>query len=216
MAHIGGLGGGAVMGAVHRLLLGERGESALEQGRDPGKKAAVLLNEALKRVEKLDMREARAILQQVLDIEPNNRTALTQMFHVDKVNPNSDDFHTSTRVLLSYLVNDRQAHREALAVYREYIRLSSCPRLPLPLFFALGSFFAATGHLEDAEKIMGFLLKRKPNHAKMPEGLLHVARACLKDRLNSRARSYLQVICMRYPLSGECAVARRILDDQCD
>ena len=60
---------------------------------------------------------------------------------------------------------------------------------------------------------MGYLLKRKPDLPKMPEGLLHIARACMKDGSKGKARNYLQVICMRYPLSGECLVARRLLDD---
>jgi membrane associated rhomboid family serine protease len=213
LAHIGGLGSGAFMGLMHRKFPGKGDEEILEQEHDPGKKAAALLEEALKRVEKLDMQGARVLLRQVLEIEPNNRLALTQMYHADKLDPGTDEFHASAGRLLANLVMDRQVHREALAVYREYIRKAVKPRLPLTLLFTVSSYFAATGHLEEAEKIMGFLLKKKPDLLKMPEGLLYVARACLKDGLQSKARSYLQVICMRYPLSGECAVARRILDD---
>ncbi|HQO79920.1 MAG TPA: hypothetical protein PKW48_02615, partial [Deltaproteobacteria bacterium] len=156
---------------------------------------------------------ARDLLRQVLAIDPNNPAALTQMYHADKLNPESDEFHASAGRLLENLVNDRQTHREALAVYREYLEKAEKPRLPLPLLFAVSSYFAATGHLEEAEKIMGLLLKKKPDLEKMPEGLLHVARACLKEKLESKARSYLQVICMRYPLSAESSVARRLLDD---
>lgn len=213
LAHIGGLGSGALMGLVRRKVRGEDPEEVLEQGNDPGEKAASLLDEALKRVEKLDREGARVLLQQMLQIDPNNRTALTQMYHLDKIDPGSGEFHDSARRLLMHLADDRQAHRETLAVYREYIRKAHGPRLPSSLLFSVSSYFAAAGHLEEAERIMGFLLKKKPDLAKMPEGLLHIARACMKDGLKGKARNYLQVICMRYPLSGECLVARRLLDD---
>ena len=213
MAHIGGLGSGALMGFVRRKVRGEDPEDVLEHGDDPGKKTASLLDEALKRVEKLDTKGARDLLQQMLQIDPGNRTALTQMYHLDKIDPGRGEFHDSARRLLAHLVDDRQAHRETLAVYREYIRKASGPRLPSSLLFAVSSYFAATGHLEEAEGIMGYLLKKKPDLAKMPEGLLHIARACMKEGSKGKARHYLQVICMRYPLSGECLVARRLLDD---
>lgn len=213
MAHIGGLGSGALMGLVRLKIRGEDPDEVLEQGNDPGKKTASLLNEALKRVEKLDTQGARDLLQQVLQIDPNNRIALTQMYHLDKIDPGRDEFHDSARRLLMHLADDRHAHRETLAVYREYIQKASGPKLPSSLLFAVSSYFAATGHLEEAERIMGYLLKKKPDLVKMPEGLLHIARACMKDGLKGKARNYLQVICMRYPLSGECLVARRLLDD---
>ncbi|HQA70439.1 MAG TPA: rhomboid family intramembrane serine protease [Deltaproteobacteria bacterium] len=212
-AHIGGLASGAAMGLIHRTFSGRGAEQVLEGEHGPGGSAAALLDRALKQVEKLDMQGARDLLRQVLAIDPNNRAALTQMYHADKLNPESDEFHASAGRLLENLVNDRQTHREALAVYREYLEKAEKPRLPLPLLFAVSSYFAATGHLEEAEKIMGLLLKKKPDLEKMPEGLLHVARACLKEKLESKARSYLQVICMRYPLSAESSVARRLLDD---
>ncbi len=213
MAHIGGLGGGALMGLVRRRLRGEDPEEILEQAKEPGEKAASLLDEALKRVEKLDTKGARVLLQQMLQIDPGNRTALTQMYHLDKIDPGCGEFHDSARRLLTHLVDDRQAHRETLAVYREYIQKAHGPRLPSSLLFTVSSYFAATGHLEEAERIMGYLLKKKPDLAKMPKGLLHIARACVKDGLTGKARNYLQVICMRYPLARECLVARRLLDD---
>ncbi len=213
LAHIGGLGSGALMGLIRRKVRGEDPDEVLEQGKGPGEKAASLLDEAMKRVEKLDTKGARALLDQVLEIDPNSRTALTQIYHLDKIDPGSDKFHDSARRLLAHLADDRQAHRETLTVYRDYIQKAHGPKLPSSLLVSISSYFAATGHLEEAERIMGYLLKRKPDLPKMPEGLLHIARACMKDGSKGKARNYLQVICMRYPLSGECLVARRLLDD---
>ncbi|MDX9760966.1 MAG: rhomboid family intramembrane serine protease [Desulfomonilia bacterium] len=213
LAHIGGLGSGVLMGLVRRKIRGEDHEEVLEQGKDPGEKAVSLLDEALQRVEKLDTQRARVLLQQVLQIDPNNRTALTQMYHLDKIDPGSHEFHDRARRLLVHLADDRQAHRETLAVYQDYIQKAHGPRLPSSLLFSVSSYFAATGHLGEAERIMGYLLTRKPDLAKMPEGLLHIARACMKGGSKGKAKSYLQVICMRYPLSRECLVARRLLDD---
>lgn len=213
LAHLGGFGIGVAMGLARRLIPDVRQEDPPGQEPGTGNKVALLLDKALRRAEKLDTKGARYLLGEVLKLDSHNRTALTRKYHLDKVDADCDDLHLSAGRLLELLVDDRQAHLEALAVYREYIRTASRPRLPLALLFSLSSYFAATGHLEEAEKIMGFLLKKRPDLPMMPRGLLHLARACLKDSLESKARSYLQVICMRYPLSGETTVAQRILDD---
>lgn len=213
IAHLGGFGVGVAMGLARQLMPGVSQENSSGPEPDTGKKAALLLDKALMRAEKLDTKGARYLLGEVLKLDSHNRTALTRKYHLDKVDADCDDLCLSAGRLLDLLVDDRQAHLEALAVYREYIRTASRPRLPLALLFSLSSYFAATGHLEEAEKIMGFLLKKRPDLPKMPRGLLHLARACLKDGLESKARGYLQVICMRYPLSGEFTTAQLILDD---
>jgi len=212
-AYLGCFGCGVAVGFAHRLIPGAGKKDHPGPEPDPGLNAELLLDKAIRREEKLDTQGARYLLGEVLKLDPRNRTALTRKYHLDKADAGCGDLHSSAGRLLALLVDDRQAHQETLAVYREYIRTAKKPRLPVELLFSLSSYFAATGHLEESEKIMGLLLKKKPDLPKMPQGLLHLARACLRDGLEGKARSYLQVICMRYPLSGEFATARRILDD---
>ncbi len=212
VAHIGGFSSGAVMGHLSRRSFALASEKAVEQ--DPKERLSALLDEAMKRVEILDVAGARTVLEKVLRIDPNNRTALTQMYHLDKMNTNSDAFHESARRILTNLLRDKQAHAEMLSVYQEYIQKAQSPRLPAGLLISVMSYFASTGHEDEAEKVVGMILKKNPDMPRMPEVLLHLARACIKKGLWDKARSFLQIICIRYPHSSESAIARRILDDQ--
>jgi len=212
LAHVGGFSGGALLGLLcRRRKGGQSGEEPFEGRRDDVPR---LLDKALRKVEALDVAGARAALAQVLRKEPGNRTALEQMFHLDKLDPDSVEFHDSARKLITSLTADRLAHQEARTVYREYLERTTSPKLPRGMVFSLIPFFASTGHLEEAEDIVSSLLRKSPDLPRLPESLLYLARACLKDGLGEKARSYLQVICLRYPNSRECTVARRLLEDQ--
>jgi len=211
MAHIGGLTSGALMGLVNTKLIGGVDEKVLED--DPKTKVPSMMAEALDKIERLDMAGAREILSMVHGIDPDNRACLTHLYNIEKLHVETAAFHDVANNLLRVLLNDRQAHQETLGVYREYISKAFKPVLPLGLLFRISSYFAATGHLEEAEKIVGMLLKTNPGVARLPEGLLHIARACIRDGLTDKARKYLQVICLQYPASSECGIARRLLDD---
>jgi membrane associated rhomboid family serine protease len=209
-AHIGGFSSGALMGLLCRRHLG--GEGVPRPAEADG--VPQLLDGALRKVETLDVQGARAAFVQVLEKDPENRAALTQMFHLDKLSPASVEFHDSARKLIVHLLKDRHAHREVAGVYREYLERSGGHKLPRSVVFSLISYLASTGHVVDAEDIVGGLLKRAPDLPKIPECLLFLARACIRDGFRDKARSYLQVILIRYPDSRECVAARRILEDQ--
>jgi membrane associated rhomboid family serine protease len=211
VAHIGGLASGALMGFLNTKIIGRIDENVVEE--DPREKIPQLMEEALGRIEKLDMEGARPILNRILEIDPNNRECLTHLYNMEKLDAGSPRFHDAARKLLNNLLNDNHVHKETLGVYQEYIKSASQPRLPLSLLFRISSYFAATGHVVESEKIVGMILKKSPNVAKLPEGLLHIARACIKDDLMDKARKYLQVICLQYPASSECGIAQRMLED---
>ncbi len=212
LAHVGGFFGGALLAFLCQRYLGQADKRALDSGGEDG--VPQLMDQALRKVETLDIAGARALFVQVLGKEPDNRAALMQMFHLDKLTPGSVEFHDSTRKLITHLMKDRQAHWETRAVYREYLEKSRGPKLPRTMVFSLIPYFASTGHLDEAEGIVGMLMKKAPDLPRLPESLLYLARACLKENNREKARSYLQVICLRYPNSRECTVARRILEDQ--
>ncbi len=211
MAHIGGFSGGALMGIINQRFLGKLSERLFEP--DQGEKIPMLLDQAMKKVEVLDLSGARTLFEQVLALQPGNRTALTQIYHMDKTMPDAEAFHESTRRLLYCLIRDKHAHMEVKNIYQEYLQKAKSPRLPAGLLFSIVSYFASTGHEDETEKVIGMLLKKSPDLPKMPEVLLQLARAALKKGLVDRGRNYLQVICLRYPLSNEYATAKRMLDD---
>jgi membrane associated rhomboid family serine protease len=211
MAHVGGLASGALLGFVSRKFLGK----AAEQKAFPesaGEETASLLDQALQKRGKLDMDGARALLKQVLDKDPGNTKALTQLFHIDKLDPESERFHVTASRLLLCLCADRAEHGSVHPMFQEYSSLAPRLRLGKELLCRIGSILAAQGRPEEGEKVIAALIRKEPRSAGIPTGILNLARAYLNMGKSERGRKCLQVICQRYPESGESQIARKLLD----
>jgi membrane associated rhomboid family serine protease len=209
VAHIGGLASGAALGYVNLKFLGQVSEEVF--GEEPKEKIAPLLEEALQRIGRLEMNGARPLLEQVLEIDPNNRSALTHLFNIDKLNPENARFHKTVSELLHHLTNDSEAHEALYATYKEVRRISKKLRLSLDLLFRIASTFSAHGYLEESEKIMAMLLQERPGYQKLPIGILRLAQAYLKKGMIQKGKKCLLIICRRYPESAESQVARQLL-----
>ena len=71
--------------------------------------------------------------------------------------------------------------------------------------------FAATGHLENAVKIITMLLKKVPESPGVPTALLKLARAYRQKGMAVKGQKCLRLICNKYPESSEAQVARKSL-----
>jgi membrane associated rhomboid family serine protease len=209
MAHIGGLTSGAALGYVNVKLLRRVDETVFEE--NPKEQIPALLEKALERIARIDMEGARPLLEKVLTIDQNNRDALTHLFNIDKLNPESELFFASASNLLQNLSVDHNAHEELLHTYQEYFRVSERPRLARDLSFNIASVFSAHGYLKEAELIIATFLKRHPTFQKLPTGLLNLARAYLKKGVSKKGKQCLRIICQRYPHSPESQIARSLL-----
>jgi TolA-binding protein len=69
--------------------------------------------------------------------------------------------------------------------------------------------FAATGHIENAVKILTLLLKKVPQSPGIPGALLKLARAYRQNGMAAKGQKCLEVICQKYPNSTEAEVAAR-------
>jgi membrane associated rhomboid family serine protease len=213
VAHLGGLASGALLGFVVKRCLGAamEPEAVLQDSRE---EQVSLLDEALEKLGKLDMDGARVLLERVLEKDPGNTKALTHLFHIDKLQPESERFHATASRLFLRLINDKAEHGSVYAIFQEYVRLAPRLRLDQQLLFRISSVFAAQGHPEDGERIMAVLLRSHPGAAGIPTGILNLARAYLHLGKSEKGRKCLQVICRKYPESSECHIARKLLQGQ--
>ena len=211
VAHLGGLASGALFGLMSRKFLRKVvDQEALPES--PGEERALLLDQALQKMAKLDMGGARVLLEQVLEKEPGNTKALTQLFHIDKLDPPSEQFHATTSRLLLRLCSDRAEHAFVHPLFHEYCRIAPRLRLSQQLLCRIGSILAGQGHPEDGERILALLVRKDPKAAGIPTGILNLARAYLNMGKPDRGRRCLQIICQKYPESGESQIARKLLD----
>jgi len=213
VAHLGGLASGALLGFVSKKCLGAvmEPETAPQDSRE---EQVSLLDEALEKLGKLDMDGARVLLERVLEKDPGNTKALTHLFHIDKLQPESERFHATASRLFLRLTNDKGEHGSVYAIFQEYVRLARRLSLDQQLLFRISSVLAAQGHPEDGERIMAVLLRSHPRSAGIPTGILNLARAYLHVGESDKGRKCLQVICRKYPESSECHIARKLLQGQ--
>ncbi|MFH1673843.1 MAG: rhomboid family intramembrane serine protease [Pseudomonadota bacterium] len=208
VAHIGGLVSGALLGYINLNFFGRVNQEVFEE--DRSEEIASLLEEGLQRIGELDMKGARPLLEQVLDIDPGNRNALTHLFNIDKLNPEGEPFHKTAERLLLRLCHDKD-YETVYAVYDEYRRIAKHPRLTPDLYARLSAIFSEQGRPEAAEKIMARLLQSCPQFPQIPTGILNLSRAYIKKGLSDKGRKCLRVIRKQYPASAESQIAERLL-----
>ena len=210
-AHIGGLIGGALFGFIClKFALGFDHDVIAEA---PVDEIAPLIEKALKHIGELDMERGRQLLEKVLAKEPENIDALTHLFNVYKLDPDDEKFHNVTKKLIFELTRSYNTYQKAHDIYQEYIRHTSQARLTPQLYIQLSIMFAATGHLENAVKIMTMLLKKVPDSPGVSTALLKLARAYDQKGMAAKGQKCLQLICSKYPESTEAQVARQSLQN---
>jgi membrane associated rhomboid family serine protease len=209
VAHIGGLASGALFGYVNLKFLGQASEEVF--GEDPREKIPQLLEGAMQRIGKLDMHGARPLLEEVLEIDPQNKSALTHLFNIDKLNPRDARFHKTASRLFNLLTDDSKAHQTLYATYKEYRRLSKKLKLGPDLIFRIASAFSVHGYVDESAKIMALFLKDRPEYQKLPTGMLRLGQAYLKNGMKKRGKECLQILCRRFPESAESKIARQLL-----
>jgi len=209
VAHIGGLTGGALFGAVClKFSLGFNKDVIAET---PVDEISPLMEKALKHIAELDMESGRKLLEEVLEKEPENIDALTHLFNVYKLDPEDQKFHQVTKKLIFELTRSYNTYEKAHQIYNEYIGHTSNPRLSPQLYIQLSIMFAATGHLENAVKILTMLLKKVPDSPGVPTALLKLAGAYSQKGLAIKGNRCLKLICNKYPESTEAQLARKSL-----
>ena len=209
VAHIGGLIGGALFGYIClKFSLGFNKDVIADT---PVDEISPLIEKALKHIAELDMETGRQLLEKVLAKEPDNIDALTHLFNVYKLEPENKKFHQTAKKLIFELTRSYNTYEKAHGIYQEYIRHTDGPRLSSQLYIQLSMMFIATGHLENAVKILTMLIKKVPDSPGVPTALLKLAGAYRQKGMVPKGQRCMQLICNRYPQSTEAQVARKAL-----
>jgi len=201
LAHIGGLASGALLAA---LLLAIRGNSAgvVQEDREPDDRIPCLLEQGLDYFSELKIPEARKKITEVLELEPGNLVALTHLFNIDKLNPDSEQFHSTANQLLNRLTSSR-ATGELEHFFEEYEQLSSTlPELEPELLLALASSYTRSGNLEAASRFAVLILKQQPDHPRLPLCLNDLGKALAKAGNHRQAAKCLRLLSDNYPETG--------------
>ena len=212
VAHIGGLIGGALYGLIClKLSLGFDRDVIKDT---PVDEISPLIEKALKHIAELDLEAGRTLLEKALAMDPDNITILTHLFNANKLNPDDPKYHQAAQKLLFELTRSYNTYEKAHLIYTEYLRHTSRPHLTPQLYIQLGIMFAATGHVENAVKIITMLLKKVPDSPGVPTALLKLGRTYGQKGMAQKRNQCLQLICNKYPDSSEAELARRSLQQK--
>lgn len=210
MAHIGGLTGGAILGFLQVNVLKKVDQEVFEA--DPKERILPLMEKAMDRIQNLDMPEARRLLLEVLTIDENNRAALNQLFRIDKLHPESENFHKTASKIIMLLCCEKGATDQLYETYKEYSNLVKKVKLNADLLFHLLFTFSTTEHIEESEKIMKHVLLNFKTHPKVPVALLNLATVNAKKGRHDKSVLYLRILCKYYPTSQQADMAKRMMD----
>jgi len=165
------------------------------------------MEEAISRIARLDFAGARPILMDLLAGNPDHKMALEHLFNVDKQQPDDPEFDKIAKRFLSVLVKSKSDADKAWKAYTEYMRISKQPDLPVELQIRLFSIFCENSHLEDAERIMSFLVSNKPDHPYIPSALLRLIRSFEKSYEEKKADQFRLLLTTKYSMSQEARLA---------
>jgi hypothetical protein len=142
VAHIGGLMGGAFFAFLILKFCVPLNKDVFDE--IPEDEIAPLMEKALKLIAELDMESGCRLLGQVLAKDPENIDALTHLFNVYKLDPETEEFHRTAKKLIFQLCRNYNTYEKANKIYQEYVGLTRRPRLSPQLNLQLSAMFSAT------------------------------------------------------------------------
>ena len=209
MAHVGGFLGGAALGYLNIKFLKLINYDALTEKKKS--KTPQYLEKAMEYSGKLEFDKAREILEQAYKEAPDDAIILEQLFKTIKAEPESRQFHVTTKKILTLLSRDQANNGLVYKIYTEYMSLVKVPKFPAQLFIKLCSIFSILGQTDKAEKILILFLKKKSDVPQVPDAVFKLAIAFKKNKDNKKYEYYKKVLCDRYPESNETRNIKQII-----
>ncbi|MHB8622815.1 MAG: rhomboid family intramembrane serine protease [Sulfuricaulis sp.] len=206
VAHIGGLLGGAGIGWLQTCVLktadtGYLDESARQEQR------MVDYETALQHMEALRFDKAKVILQKIYSRHPNDREIQRLLYHASKPNPESEDYHRLARELMLAAYSEVNSAHETFLDYSQAAKPG--PRLSAAELLALSVRFSKADFVNDAERILTYLLRKTPQAPALAEGLLAVAEAYQRQHNREKFARYARLLADAFPQSPAAVMLKQ-------
>ncbi len=170
-AHIGGLIGGLLFAGVLKLIPNTIKHEYVDENQheDQFHEAYAQASQFLARME-LD--QAKKIFQQLHQLYPQNMDVTQKLFTIEQYNPASEQYHAYAHKLLNQPGSDSNTVKSIHHTFTQYAsRAKPKPRWTPEMLISLVTRFAANNYLDEAEKLINYLIKAKQDFTHNAEGL---------------------------------------------
>jgi len=158
-------------------------------------------------VAQLDFNKAHKILNELLINQPNNIDVVKQLYYLEKIHPDTDQYHVFAHQLIK-LAGEQSGYEKLIhRVYTEYSETAKPSAKFTPdLLYYLATLFSNNNHLDDAEKICHYLLKHDGNTDKQPELLLSLVNGLKKSNRTEQYKKYKDLLTKDFPDSKQARI----------
>jgi membrane associated rhomboid family serine protease len=151
----------------------------------------------------MKMNQARKVFEELHQQYPKDIAITQQLYNVAKYQPASEEFHRYAQQLLRLPGSDRRTVKMLYDVFKDYsTRAKPAPRLSPDLLLSLALRFASSDYIDDAEKLILYLLKKKRDFHRNAEGISALAKH-YNGRNRKKFEYYRQLLLQLYPDSAE-------------
>jgi membrane associated rhomboid family serine protease len=207
-AHIGGFFGGLVFAGVLKFIPGAINIAYIDEKQNEDR-FQTDYQEALQLLASMKIDEARDKFEALLQQRPSDINLKQQLYNITKYNPASEPYHRYAAQLLNLPGSDRATVKIIHDTFVEYAsKAKPKPRWTPELMISMAVRFAAAGYLDDAEKLVNFLLKAKANFQRNPEGLASLVKY-FNGKDKQKQDHYRKLLFSLYPESSEAQLLQK-------
>lgn len=206
LSHLGGLATGALLGLIYKRYPQLIHQQAMQ---NPGNELEFQkkFQIALELIAQLKFNSALKILNELLVNQPNNIQVIKLLYNLEKVHPESNQYHVFTHQLIKLACEKSDQEKLIHAIYTEYSEIAKpSAKFTTELLYTLASVFSTNRHLTDAQKICSYLLKNDGNSDKQSELLLTIINGLKKEKLTEQVQQYKKILIDDFPDSKQALI----------
>lgn len=207
LSHIGGLVTGASLGLIYKRYPNLIHQQAIQ---DNSKQLnfKIKFQQALDLIAQLKFNSAHKILNELLLNQPNNFNVIKQLYNLEKIHPETNQYHVFTHQLIKLACEKPGQEKLIHDIYKEYSNIAKpSAKFTTDLLYTLAMVFSKNKHLDDAGKICQYLLKHDNNTDKQPELLLSLVNALKTEKLSEQYLQFKNLLINDFPDSKQARIA---------
>ncbi len=158
--------------------------------------------------------QARKLLAQLVESEPDNLELLETHYHAWKFDPQREEFHQAAATLFAHALKMGAKDQFYYDWYRDYLAVTQGrPDLPNELHMQIAEKLVRAKQVDEAASIVNLFLRRNIESDQLPACMLALAEGYVVVDRKSKAMQYADTVATLYPDSEPAERARRLRDN---